>query len=146
MKIIIVLFFACLFFTACSSKVSSSGTRLSTEDSLIVFDEFKRSHSESDTFLRVDKFPEPIGGIEGISKKLYYTKRAQENKIEGKVLLLCLVKKDGSVDNIRVLKSLGYGLDEIAGNAVKTTKFKPGEANGKPVDVETIIPLMFKLR
>jgi protein TonB len=150
MKIIIVTFFVCLFISACSSGVSSSteikNIKLSPEDSLIVSDELRKTYSESDTFLSAEKIPEPIGGMEKIAEKLYYTKEARANNIEGRVLVQFLVKKDGSVENIRVIKGLGFGLDEIAISAIKTTEFKPGEVKGEPVNIETTLPLTFKLK
>ena len=45
-------------------------------------------------------------------------------------------RPDGKATNIRVLRSLGLGLDEKAIEAVKQWKFKPGYKDGKPVTVE----------
>jgi TonB family protein len=75
-----------------------------------------------------------------------YTEAAREAKVEGIVLLEAVVRKDGMVDSIRVLKSLGYGLDQSAVQTVgKEWRFKPGTLNGKPVDVQISIEITFRL-
>ncbi len=51
----------------------------------------------------------------------------------------------GKATNIRVLHSLGLGLDEKAMDAVKQWKFKPGMKDGKPVTVQASIEVNFRL-
>ena len=89
------------------------------------------------------KLPQPIGGIEAIEEKLYYTDDARLHKIEGKMLVRFIVKPDSSISNIQVITPLGYGLDEIAVTAVKNTKFEPGKMDGKIVEVEVTMPIFF---
>ena len=75
-----------------------------------------------------------------------YTEEARRQRIEGIVLLEAIVRKDGSVDNVKVKKSLGYGLDE---SAVKTVaekwRFRPGTLKGEKVSVFIEIEIKFKL-
>jgi len=62
--------------------------------------------------------PEPKKGMEHfykfISKKFSPTDLAYKNKVKGKILLTFVVDKEGKISDIRVLKGLGYGLDEEA--------------------------------
>ena len=55
------------------------------------------------------------------------------------------VDPSGKAINIRVLHSLGLGLDEKAMEAVRQWKFKPGMKDGKPVTVAASIEVNFRL-
>jgi TonB family protein len=75
-----------------------------------------------------------------------YTDEARQARAEGVVQLQAIIRKDGSVDTFKILKGLGYGLDESAINTIKTKwRFQPGTLNGKPVDVQADIEVSFKL-
>ncbi|MBI1747325.1 MAG: energy transducer TonB [Acidobacteria bacterium] len=75
-----------------------------------------------------------------------YTEPARRNKIMGIVVLHVIIRKDGSVDNPRIVRGLGYGLDESALQTVLTGwRFRPAVLNGKPVDFETNIEVGFNL-
>jgi protein TonB len=93
----------------------------------------------------VEKFPEPIGGINGIQDKIRYPSKAIKNNVEGRVYILAFVDENGDVTNAMVLQGIGSGCDEEALNAVKETKFEPGIMNGKPSKVQISIPIIFKL-
>jgi len=50
------------------------------------------------------------------------------------------------VDSFKVIRGLGYGLDESAINTIATKwRFKPGSLNGQPVDVQATIEVSFRL-
>jgi TonB family protein len=75
-----------------------------------------------------------------------YTEQARKARVEGIVVLQAVVRKDGTVDSFRVLRGLGYGLDESAINTIATKwRFRPGTLNGQPVDVQANIEVSFKL-
>lgn len=75
-----------------------------------------------------------------------YTEEARKARIEGIVLLQAIIRKDGSVDSFRVIRGLGYGLDESAINTIATKwRFKPGMISGQPVDVQANIEVTFRL-
>jgi protein TonB len=75
-----------------------------------------------------------------------YTEDARKARVEGLVLLQAIVRKDGSVDSFKVIRGLGYGLDESAINTIATKwRFKPGTLNGQPVDVQANIEVSFRL-
>ena len=74
-----------------------------------------------------------------------YSEEARKAKYQGTVLLYIQVDPSGKATNLRVLHSLGLGLDEKAMEAVKKWKFKPGVKDGKPVTVEAQIEVNFRL-
>jgi len=76
-----------------------------------------------------------------------YTAEAMRAKVQGGVLLECVVQTDGTVGDVRVLRSLDttYGLDQEAIKAAKQWKFAPGTRNGEPVPVMVTIELTFTL-
>ena len=93
-----------------------------------------------------EEMPEPIGGISAIQKKAYYTEIAKLAGIEGKVIVEAMIDKNGNVTEVNLIQDIGGGLGEVALNAVKNTRFKPGKQGGKPVNVKMIIPIKFVLR
>jgi TonB family protein len=75
-----------------------------------------------------------------------YTAAARKVGIEGLVLLKAVVLEDGSVANMKVLRGLGYGLDESAILTIQDRwRFQPGTVDGKPVAVEANIEISFRL-
>jgi protein TonB len=101
---------------------------------------------ETPPFEWVEKMPTPIGGIEGIQKRIVYPELAVRASIEGKVYVRAFVDKKGNVYKVDILKSIGGGCDEAASEAVMNTRFSPGEQRGKPVKVMVSVPISFKLR
>jgi protein TonB len=69
-------------------------------------------------------------------------------KIQGEVLLECVVGTDGNVGNIRVMRSLDstFGLDQEAIKAARQWRFAPGTRFGEPVPVLVTIAIQFTLR
>jgi TonB family protein len=78
--------------------------------------------------------------------KPLYTDEARRRSLEGSVQLEIVVRRDGSVGNLRVVKSLGAGLDERALEAVRQWRFSPAHRMGSPVDVIVQVSVEFKLR
>ena len=61
-----------------------------------------------------------------------YTAEARAARVEGIVLVQAVIRKDGTVDSFKVLRGLGYGLDESAINTIATKwRFRPGTLNGR---------------
>jgi TonB family protein len=77
--------------------------------------------------------------------KPQYTPEAMKANIQGIVTLECVVKADGTVGDVRVVKSLDetYGLDDEAVKTAKQWRFKPGRKNGKPVPVVISLDFTF---
>jgi len=80
--------------------------------------------------------------------KPQYTSDAMRAKVQGVVLLECVVQKDGSVGDVQVVRSLDstFGLDTEAIKAAKQWRFAPGTRMGEPVPVVITIELTFTLR
>jgi protein TonB len=77
-----------------------------------------------------------------------YTSDAMRAKVQGVVLLECVVRPDGSVTDVQVLRSLDptFGLDQQAIETAKKWRFKPGTRMGEAVPVLITIELTFTLR
>jgi TonB family protein len=80
--------------------------------------------------------------------KPQYTSDAMRAKVQGSVWLECIVKPDGTVGEVKVLRSLDstFGLDLEAMKAARMWRFRPGMRLGEPVSVRVIIQLDFTLR
>lgn len=75
-----------------------------------------------------------------------WTEEARKNRITGMVTLSASFGADGVVRNIRVIKGLGYGLDEKAIEAAKLIKFEPAKGpDGRPAPVRAVINVEFNL-
>jgi TonB family protein len=80
--------------------------------------------------------------------KPQYTAQAMRVKIQGEVLLECVVESDGTVGRIRVLRSLDsmFGLDQEAIKAARQWRFAPARLKGRPVAMRVTIGIAFALR
>jgi TonB family protein len=65
----------------------------------------------------------------------HYTVDARRAHVEGSVVLTLMVGTYGLPREIKVIRHLGYGLDEEAIKAVRTWRFEPAKKNGKPVPI-----------
>jgi len=74
-----------------------------------------------------------------------YSEEARRAKYQGTVVLYVEVFPDGKAHNLKVLRSLGLGLDEKAIEAVNKWRFRPGFKDGKPVPVQATIEVNFRL-
>ncbi len=75
-----------------------------------------------------------------------YTEEARKARAEGIVLIQAIIRRDGTVDSFKVIRGLGYGLDESAINTIATKwRFRPGTLNGQSVDVQANIEVSFRL-
>lgn len=75
-----------------------------------------------------------------------YSEDARRRSIEGDVVLEIVVRRDGSVGDVRLVRGLGYGLDQRAIDAVRQWRFTPAHRLGTPVDVMVEVSVEFKLR
>ncbi len=98
----------------------------------------------------VEVMPEFPGGTEKmmdyLSKNIKYPEAAKEKGISGRVFLSFVIEKDGAVSNVKVAKGIGKECDDEALRVVKAMpKWKPGLQKGKPVRVNYMLPIFFKL-
>jgi protein TonB len=75
-----------------------------------------------------------------------YTDEARRANIEGEVELEIVVRRDGTVGDVRLIRGLRGGLNERAMNAVRQWRFAPGRMKGTPVDVVVQVGVEFRLR
>lgn len=82
-----------------------------------------------------------------ISHNVRYPEIAAKAGVEGKVMVQFIVEKDGSLNNVEVVKSIGAGCDDEAIRVCKLmNRWNPGLQNGKAVRVRMVIPFLFKLQ
>jgi TonB family protein len=98
----------------------------------------------------VEEMPQFPGGekamMEYVAKNVKYPQEAKDKEIQGRVFVGFIVEKDGSVNEVKVLRSIGGGCDEEAVRVVKAMpKWKPGKQKGEPVRVSYMMPINFKL-
>ena len=74
-----------------------------------------------------------------------YTDEARTKKIEGDVLVQVVFTASGQVEVLRVVRGLGYGLDESAEAAARQIRFRPAQQDGQPVDSPAIAHITFEL-
>jgi periplasmic protein TonB len=75
-----------------------------------------------------------------------YSDAARRANLEGEVELEIVIRRDGTVGDVKVLRGLGMGLDEQAVQAVRQWRFAPARMKGTPVDVIVEVAVEFKLR
>ena len=81
-----------------------------------------------------------------LSQNMKYPSEAMEAGIQGRVLVGFVINKDGSVDEVKVVRSAHATLDAEAVRVVKAMpKWKPGKKDGKTVRVRYTLPLTFKM-
>ena len=107
--------------------------------------------NDNDTIYNVvDQMPEFPGGTEAmmhyVADNVKYPDEAKDKDISGRVFISFVVEKDGSVSNVEVKRGIGGGCDEEAVRVVSSLpKWKPGKKDGKPVRVNYMMPIVFKL-
>lgn len=75
-----------------------------------------------------------------------YPDDARRRNIEGEVVLEIVVRRDGSVGNVKVLRGLPAGLNDRAVDAVRQWRFSPAKRFGTPVDVVVEVSVEFRQR
>ncbi len=106
----------------------------------------KNSLEDNDILCEVDVCPQPIGGIAEIQKNLIYPELAKQFNLEGNVLISTIINLKGEPTKIKVIKGIGLGCDEAAVDAVKKTKFIPGEKKKESIVAEITFGIEFKLK
>lgn len=81
-----------------------------------------------------------------INQNLKYPIIAQENGIQGRVIVQFTIKTDGSITDIHIKRGIDPSCDKEAIRVVKgMPKWLPAKQNGKPIEVSYMIPIIFKL-
>lgn len=80
-----------------------------------------------------------------IRQHISYPKKAQAEKIEGKVIVQFIVEKDGTVSGIKVITSPSIDLSNECVRILKNMRFVPGTVDGKATRVSLVLPFVFQL-
>jgi protein TonB len=116
----------------------------------VVVDE-KPKEEETKVFDVVEQMPQFPGGpnalFEYLSKNIKYPVVAEENGIQGRVIVTFVVERDGSITDVKVAKSVDPSLDKEAMRVVKSMPhWIPGKQNGSAVRVKYTVPVTFRLQ
>jgi TonB family protein len=110
-----------------------------------------KKKTAKDAFVVVEEMPEFPGGREAmvawIAANLKYPAEAVKSKITGKVYINFVVSSTGKVKNVVVSKSASPLLNDEAVRVISSMPdWKPGSQAGKPVEVQMLVPVEFKLK
>ncbi len=99
----------------------------------------------------VEMMPQYPGGLAAMLKyireNIKYPEQAMKERIQGRVTVSFIIEKDGSISDVKAVRSVHPLLDKEAVRMVKSMpKWSPGKNNGKPVRVRFNLPVMFKLK
>ncbi len=106
---------------------------------------------ENIVFVVAEKMPSFPGGQQALmkylSENIRYPVIAQENGVQGRVIVQFTVRKDGSIDDVKVVKSADPSLDKEAVRLIKSVPaWEPGMQRGKAVHCKFTVPIVFKLQ
>lgn len=110
-----------------------------------------KHEEEAKVFDVVEQMPSFPGGPSALMEYLHdhvkYPVVAQENGVQGRVVVSFIVEKDGSITDVRVVRSVDPSLDREAARVVSSMpRWTPGKQNGSAVRVKYNVPVMFKLQ
>ena len=105
----------------------------------------------SKVFDVVEEMPSFPGGqgalMQYLGSNIKYPVVAQENGVQGRVIVGFVVEPDGSISGVNVMRSVDPSLDKEAMRVVKSMpKWKPGKQNGSAVRVKYTVPVVFRLQ
>ena len=110
-----------------------------------------KHEEESKVFDVVEQMPSFPGGqgalLEYLASHVKYPVVAQENGVQGRVVVSFIVEKDGSITDVRVVRSVDPSLDREAQRVVSSMpRWTPGKQNGSAVRVKYTVPVTFRLQ
>ena len=99
----------------------------------------------------VEEMPQFPGGpsslFDYLSRNIKYPVIAEENGVQGRVIVTFVVERDGSLNDVKVVKSIDPSLDKEAQRVVRSMPhWIPGKLNGSPVRVKYTVPVTFRLQ
>ena len=120
-------------------------------DYTISMDVEEEERADTEIFTIVEEMPDFPGGQEALMKYLgsstKYPAIAQENGIQGKVIVNFVINQNGEVTNVTVVRGVDPSLDKEAMRVVLAMpKWKPGKQRNKPVRVAYTVPVNFILQ
>ncbi len=121
------------------------------KDVVVIEEKKPEPVDDNKVFESVEQNPQFPGGdaalLKYVSDHIRYPSVAQENNIQGRVVVQFVVTKTGSIGQVKVVRSKDPDLDKEAVRVVKTLpKFVPGKMNGHAVNVWYTLPITFRLQ
>lgn len=110
----------------------------------------KATVNDSTIFQVVEEMPDFPGGqqalMQFLANNVRYPTVAQENGKQGRVIVSFIVRKDGSITDVKVERGVDPYLDKEAERVIGTMpKWKPGKQRGQNVNVKFTVPVTFRL-
>jgi len=110
-----------------------------------------KHEEETKVFDVVEQMPSFPGGQSALMEYLHdhvkYPVVAQENGVQGRVVVSFIVERDGSITDVRVVRSVDPSLDREAARVVSSMpRWTPGKQNGSAVRVKYNVPVSFRLQ
>ena len=108
------------------------------------------TEKKAEVLLVAEVMPQFPGGqselMKYLSNNMKYPATAQENSIQGRVVVNFVVNSDGSISDAQVTRGVDPALDQEAIRLIESMpKWTPGQQNGKAVNVKYTLPIQFKL-
>lgn len=137
---------AALFVAGCENKVGTDPEVEIDKKSATA----EKMESVRKIFTVVEKQPEFPGGTkamyEFLARNIRYPRAASDANVGGRVFLSFVITETGDVEDVQVLKGIGFGCDEEAVRVLsKFPKWIPGKQRGIPVNVKYNLPISFKI-
>jgi protein TonB len=143
------------FLRADPGKSTVQGDASAPDGSLIETEEAVPNKNEGvakvEVFTYVEEMPTFPGGPDAflsyVAQKIQYPEIAKRAGVEGRVSVSFVVSPSGNISDVQVAKSIGAGCDEEAVRVIKSMpKWNPGKQNGRPVNVQVSVPIVFRLQ
>ena len=117
----------------------------------VVVEKVEEKEEETKIFEVVEQMPQFPGGdaalMQYLSSHIKYPVVAEENGIQGRVVCTFVVERNGSITDVRVVKSVDPSLDKEAVRVIKgMPSWIPGKQNGSAVRVKYTVPVTFRLQ
>ncbi len=142
----LLLFGASAVLVACSEQFVTTDPQASDEAQTAEGVPDTAAQEENpDIFVVVEEMPKLVGGLQSVQENLRYPELAMKAGVEGRVIVQFVVDEKGAVQDLKVVRGIGSGLDAAALKAVESAAFEPGRQRGEPVKVKMSLPITFKL-
>ena len=117
----------------------------------VVVEKVEEKEEETKVFEVVEQMPQFPGGdaalMQFLSSHIKYPVVAEENGIQGRVVCTFVVERNGSITDVKVVKSVDPSLDKEAVRVIKSMpNWIPGKQNGSAVRVKYTVPVTFRLQ
>src|SRR5574344_546579 len=126
------------------------GAVLKATQTIITQEPPQHAEAANKVFDVVEQMPSFPGGngalMAYLANNIKYPVVAQENGVQGRVIVAFVVEKDGSITDVNVVKSVDPSLDREAQRVVRSMpRWNPGKQNGSAVRVKYNVPVSFRL-